>query len=50
MAKVRTAAMTALGGTQAARPNPAERWPHQRPGMGDAEFLPLCMAAGCSPR
>lgn len=43
----RTTVTTILGGVQAARPKPIDKWDH--PGMGDAEFFPLCIAAGCSP-
>lgn len=46
----RTAVAAVLGGRQALRPSPALRGPHHLPGMGLAEFLPLCMAAGCSPK
>nr|CAD7392651.1 unnamed protein product [Timema cristinae] len=45
-----TAMATLRGCTQALRPSPAERWLHQRPGIGEAEFFPRCMAAGCSPK
>lgn len=31
------------------KPRPADNGPHHRPGIGDAAFLPLCIAAGCSP-
>lgn len=31
------------------KPRPADNGPHHRPGIGDAAFLPRCMAAGCSP-
>ena len=45
----RTAIAAVRGGRQALSPRPADRWLHQRPGIGDAAFLPRCMAAGCSP-
>lgn len=44
---MRATAKANLGGVQAARPSPMDRW--DQPGMGDAEFLPRCIAAGCSP-
>ena len=46
-AKLRATAMANLGGVQAARPIPMERC--DQAGMGEAEFLPRCIAAGCSP-
>lgn len=36
-----------LGGVQAARPIPIDKC--GQPGIGDAEFFPRCIAAGCSP-
>jgi hypothetical protein len=39
--------MANLGGVQAASPRPTERC--DQAGIGDAEFFPRCMAAGCSP-
>lgn len=36
-----------LGGVHAARPRPMDKW--GQPGIGDAEFFPRCIAAGCSP-
>jgi hypothetical protein len=44
-----TAIAAVRGGRQALSPRPADRWLHQRPGIGDAAFLPRCIAAGCSP-
>lgn len=43
----RATAIAILGEMQAARPSPIDKW--GQPGIGDAEFLPLCIAAGCSP-
>lgn len=34
---------------QVLKPSPADSGPHHLPGMGEAAFFPLCMAAGCSP-
>lgn len=45
----RTTDITNLGGVQVVRPSPTESGDHQRPGIGDAEFFPRCIAAGCSP-
>lgn len=39
--------MANLGGVQAASPSPTERW--DQAGIGEAEFFPRCIAAGCSP-
>lgn len=47
MAKDNATAIANLGGVHAASPRPIERWDH--PGMGEAEFFPRCIAAGCSP-
>jgi hypothetical protein len=44
-----TVAAAVRGGRQALSPSPADRWLHQNPGIGDAAFLPRCIAAGCSP-
>lgn len=46
-AKDKATAMANLGGVHAANPNPIDKW--DQAGIGDAEFLPLCIAAGCSP-
>lgn len=43
----RATAIAILGEMQAARPSPIDKW--GQPGIGDAEFLPRCIAAGCSP-
>ena len=50
MPMMMTAMVAVRGGRQALRPSPAERGPHHRPGIGEAEFFPRCIAAGCSPR
>lgn len=49
-AQDRTNDTTNLGGVHAASPRPTDRCDHQRPGIGDAEFFPRCIAAGCSPK
>lgn len=46
-ARVTAAANANLGEVHAASPRPIDKW--DQPGMGDAEFFPLCIAAGCSP-
>lgn len=46
-ATVMATAAANLGGVQVASPKPMDKWDH--PGMGEAEFFPLCIAAGCSP-
>lgn len=46
-ARDKATAMANRGGVHAANPNPIDKW--DQAGIGDAEFLPLCIAAGCSP-
>lgn len=47
-ANVSDVAKASRGEMQAASPRPTDRCDHA--GIGDAEFLPRCIAAGCSPR
>lgn len=44
------AVKTLRGDRQLVNPRPADKGPHHLPGIGEAAFLPLCIAAGCSPR
>lgn len=46
-AKVKATAIAKRGGVHAARPKPIDKC--DQAGIGDAEFLPRCIAAGCSP-